>query len=268
MFGIGVPEIVDLRQKLPADVFLIEDCAQSMGSKIAKRQVGGFGDVSFFSFNRGKNLPTYKGGCIATDSENLTGQLSRQIGLLPRQGAFSQCLLPFKTMAISLAVKPFVYGLCYELISQFKENSPPGDILLGEFTNFQASLGVSLLRKMGSLFKKRYLHGQMILQRLKDHPGIIVPQIPINSEPAFNRLPVVFENIKRKEEIEEKLLAAGIETSRMYLKPLHHIFDLGYKSENFPIAVHFAEHLLTLPVHPSIEEEDLNRMVEIIKNSI
>lgn len=267
MFGIGIPEIVELRQKLPPDVFLIEDCAQSMGSKIDKRQLGGFGDISFFSFNRGKNLPTYKGGCIATDSENLSGRLSRYIELLPRQGVFSQCLLPFKTMAISLAVKPFVYGLCYGLISQFKENSPPGDILLGEFTNFQASLGISLLGAMEGLFKKRYLHGQMILQRLKDRPGIIVPQIPINSEPAFNRLPVVFEDIKRKEDVEEKLWHAGIETSRMYLKPLHYIFDLGYKSEDFPNAVYFARHLVTLPVHPSVEEKDLNRMVEIIESS-
>jgi len=34
--------------------FLIEDCCQAMGSRLKGEPVGAIGDVSFFSFNRGK----------------------------------------------------------------------------------------------------------------------------------------------------------------------------------------------------------------------
>lgn len=268
MFGIGIHEIVKLRQKLPRDVFLIEDCAQSMGSKIDSRQSGGFGDISFFSFNRGKNLPAYKGGCIATNIDEIAGSIERQTQEIQEKGVVFKFLIPIETLAISLAVKPFIYGLCYHLIAQFKENAPPKNITLGKFTNFQAGLGVSLLNTMPELFEKRYRNGIFLIEQLKDCPELIVAQIAVNSQPAFNRLPILFKDLNKREKAEKRLLQSGIETSRMYLKPLHYIFDLGYKKEDFPNACYLAAHLLTLPVHPLVREEDLQRMINIIRETV
>ena len=42
------------------------------------------------------------------------------------------------------------------------------------------------------------------------------------------------------------------------------MFELGYKKEEFPNAVYFSERLLTLPVHPLVRQQDLERIVEVI----
>jgi len=86
-------------------------------------------------------------------------------------------------------------------------------------------------------------------------------------QPAFNRLPVVFRDLSKRERVEQKLWQEGIGTSRMYFKPLHHIFDLGYKREDFPQACFIAEHLLTLPTHPLLTDRDLDIIIKVIKNT-
>ncbi|MFH1093588.1 MAG: DegT/DnrJ/EryC1/StrS family aminotransferase, partial [Candidatus Omnitrophota bacterium] len=91
-----------------------------------------------------------------------------------------------------------------------------------------------------------------------------VPQISPDTQPAFNRLPLVFEDLEKKEKTAQDLLKAGIETSQMYYKPLHQLLDLGYKPEDFPNAVYFAGHLLTVPCHPLLSENDIQKIIELI----
>jgi dTDP-4-amino-4,6-dideoxygalactose transaminase len=54
----------------------------------------------------------------------------------------------------------------------------------------------------------------------------------------------------------------------MYARPLHHLFELGYKLEEFPRARLFAEQVLTLPVHPFVTEQDLEVTIKTIKESV
>ncbi len=264
LFGIGTEDIAGLKAKLASGVLLIEDCAQAMGSKITEKQVGSFADISFFSFNRGKNLPLCSGGCIATNSEIWSASLSRQIEQLADPGLFSKTLIPLKILAISLAVNPFIYGLGFPLISLFKDDSPLVNIRPRKFTAFQAGLGLALLSRTESFFKSRFQNGKFLLDNLKDKEGIIVPDISSRSQPVFNRFPVVFEDPEKKEKIKQKLWKLGIEASEMYLRPVHQMFDLGYKLEEFPQANYLASHLLTLPVHSSIRQEDLEIMIKVI----
>ncbi len=269
MFGIGIKDISRLKERIPSGIFLIEDCAQSMGAKIAGNQVGVFGDIGFFSFNRGKNLPTYKGGCIITVLEELSACLGKALAdSMEKQDLFFGLMLPLKILAILFATKPFIYGLIYPVISLFKDIAPPKDIKVKEFSRFQASLGVSLLNKREVLFEKRYRNGMFLTSGLKGIEGIKAALIQSDSQPAFNRFPLIFRDLIKKEKVEMAFKAAGIETSRMYLKPLHHMFDLGYKKEEFPNACYFAEHLLTLPVHPLVRQEDLQKMINIIRETL
>ena len=71
-----------------------------------------------------------------------------------------------------------------------------------------------------------------------------------------------------QKDLEKALLKAGIDTSRMYLKPVHRIFDLGFKQDDFPNATYLAERLLTLPTHPLVREEDLSNIIRTIKEAV
>ena len=55
---------------------MIEDCAQSIGSKIGSKKTGTFGDFGCFSFFPTKNLGTFgDGGAIVTSNKKFAEKL-------------------------------------------------------------------------------------------------------------------------------------------------------------------------------------------------
>lgn len=264
MFGIVVSGIERLKERVKG-VYIVEDCAQSMGSKIGMKNTGTFSDVGFLSFNRGKNLGTYGGGCIFTNSDELSKEIKIEVDRLKEKKAFFKFILPFKIAGFSLAAKPYVFGPFYHIISKFKDNEVPVSFSLEKYTNLQAFLGLNLLKRIDEFSIRRYKNGVSVINGLKDTKGIIAPRIHGDTMPAFNRLPIVIEDLSLREKVENALLNAGIDTSRMYLKPIHHIFGLGYKKEDFPNANYFSQGLLTLPVHPLVTDKDLEKVINTVR---
>lgn len=265
MFGIPWLGAADLKSGLAPGTFVIEDCAQALGSKIDGKHVGASGDFSFYSFNRGKNLPTYEGGCMATNSQALALELESAMKMLPKPDFASRLGLAFKLAALSFAFRPYIYGPLYFLISRFKDNTVPEDFRVLQGAPFEAGVGRALLRKSGVSFEKRLQNGLRLISALKGIAGILVPEISGRSTPVFNRLPVVFDDRLKLDRAILSLEKNGIETSRLYLKPLHHIFELGYRKEDFPNAVRLAQGLLTLPVHPLVTDADIATMIRVIR---
>jgi len=266
-FGINMKSIASLRAGMPKGVFLIEDCAQSMGSRTLERASGAFGDISFFSFNRGKNFPLYGGGCIATDNAVLAQYVKARTDSMDEESGFSGLLGLLKISAFSLIKNPFIYGPLFPLISLLKETSPAKDFTVKKIGSLQAELGIMLMAEKEGLFSARYKNGTALISGLKEGregSAPALPQIPASTRYVFNRLPVVFRDINTRMRAEESLRANGIETSRMYLKPLHHMFEMGYAVSDFPKAVYLAERLLTLPTHPNVFGADIKKMIDVI----
>lgn len=264
-FGISMKDIKDVRKKIPDNIFFIEDCAQSMGTKVEERQAGSFGDVSFFSFNRGKNLPLGGGGCIATNSEKIAAAIEAEIKDLGSEGPFSGILSLSAVSCFSLTVNPFVYGAGFCIISRFKDNSPPKDFRAGKMNGFQAGLGLGLMRRKEELFSARHKNGMYLINGLKDIERIILPIIQERTYPVFNRLPVVFRDLGQRLTTQERLWKCGVETSPMYSRPLHRMFDLGYKKDDFPNANYFAERVLTLPVYQAVKQDTQRIIIDAIR---
>ena len=130
---------------------------------------------------------------------------------------------------------------------------------------FQAALALSILRRFDLMAVKRHENGMLLMNGLKGLPGIMIPEVSGRDRPAFNRFPIVFKDRGLREIAAKRLRHAGIESSRMYVRPLHHMFDLGYNAGDFQNACYAAEGLLTLPVHPSVGRERLSKAVDIIR---
>jgi perosamine synthetase len=66
---VAIDEIAELCKKY--HVFLIEDAAESIGSRYKGKQTGGFGDVGIFSLNGNKTITSGGGGALVTNNEVL-----------------------------------------------------------------------------------------------------------------------------------------------------------------------------------------------------
>jgi perosamine synthetase len=265
MFGIPFCDIRGLSTSLPAEVSLVEDCCQAQGSKVDELAVGNFGKTSFFSFNRGKNFSTFGGGCVATNDQLLAGQIEESLKGLSRPGAWAECFLSLKMLLSILATKPLIYGLAFPVLQNFKENSPPDDLTVNNLSAIQCCLAAILSYSRQRAFQLRNFNGTYLARGLASVPGLRLAAVPSNIYPVYNRFPVLFEDIGMLEKKIKELWIAGFEASRMYLQPLHKMFELGYKPEEFSQANFFAEHVLTLPVYPGLEGKELDKIIEVIR---
>lgn len=264
MFGVGMGDISQLAGRLPEGVFLIEDCAQSMGTYIGGKPSGSFGDISFFSFNRGKNLSLCGGGCMATDDAELAQCLGGETKGLREPGVPVEILRLFKNIIVSFALNPYIYGLGYAFAGPFKSKKPPRNFAVRAMNRLKAGCGVSLTERAGDIFAARQSNGAFLTDILKGLKSITLPAMQKESRIVFNRMPILFKDGQTALKVQKALWKAGIETSRMYFQPLHHMFNLGYMHDEFPNACYFAERVLTLPIHPSVTEEDLLKMADVI----
>jgi perosamine synthetase len=62
------------------DLYLIEDCAEAFGTYYEERHVGGFGDISTFSFYGNKTITTGEGGMVVTNDKTLYQRVLRYKG--------------------------------------------------------------------------------------------------------------------------------------------------------------------------------------------
>lgn len=83
-FGSPAPmeRIMEIAKKY--NLFLIEDCAHSLGATYRGRPVGSFGDAAFFSFGRDKVVSSVFGGVLAVRDEKLFNRIIEQTSAFPR----------------------------------------------------------------------------------------------------------------------------------------------------------------------------------------
>jgi dTDP-4-amino-4,6-dideoxygalactose transaminase len=263
----GIPTDICELKKVAGGLPIIEDAAQSLGSSIRGRKAGGIGDIGILSFHRGKNLSLYSGGAITTSSDDLAEGIQKSLKILIPpclKETFSNLL---KLILVSKIVNPWVYGTLYPFISPFKSRDLHLLFSLDGLTMPQIKAGGSIIKRLQELSNKRIENGIKLYHGLADIEGITLPELPEDSEVAYNQFPVVFNDVDRVEIVIERLWQQGIETSRLYLRPMHRIFDLGYPEDAFPVATWFANGLVLLPPHPLVTERDIETMVGTTKNA-
>lgn len=90
----------DSLEKICSDrgIHLIEDAAESIGSRYKNRPSGNFGSFSVFSFHGSKTLTTGEGGMLLTDSEDLYRKclILRDHGRVPGDTLFQNNQIGFK----------------------------------------------------------------------------------------------------------------------------------------------------------------------------
>ncbi|MBN1255238.1 MAG: DegT/DnrJ/EryC1/StrS family aminotransferase [Deltaproteobacteria bacterium] len=264
LFGIP-PEVAGIKKfRVP----IIDDAAQAMGSICKGKMAGTMGTAGIVSFHRGKNLSTYSGGGLFSCSVELTKVIEKEVSLLPRSVWKKEIFAFMKVLAISSLINPSVYAILEPFLRPFKSRSLHHSFECSAQTRFQEKLGGLLLHRIDGITRKRVENGEILYEGLKGVVGVLLHKNREGTEIAYNQFPLVFEDPAKVEAIQRKLWNAGIETTRQYLKPLHHHFDLGYREKEFPIAQKVSQGLLLFPTHYGVNAKDIEMGIDIIRNEL
>lgn len=267
MFGIPC-EIESLNQYCrQRDVFLIEDAASSLGTTVSGRHSGTMAPFGFYSLNRGKNISTLTGGIITWQDAIYTEPIIKRLAALRRPDLTAQLILFLKIVGLSLAVRPLFYTILLPFIARYKYTTLHTTFDSYAFPPVQAAFGKAIWRRAAFLTRQRVLHGRILYSIFSNRAVYQLPNIAPEWEVAFNQFPVLVKDLRLRNELQHRLLAAGLETSLLYEKPLHHIFpELNPTAgrDPFPHATYLAEHLLLIPPHAQLRRALLEKIQTIV----
>jgi dTDP-4-amino-4,6-dideoxygalactose transaminase len=85
-FGANMPQIVKLAKK--NNLYIVEDAAPAIGTKISNQSAGTFGDFGCYSFQGAKLLVTGEGGMVVTNNEDLYKKIRKLQDHGRRPGTF------------------------------------------------------------------------------------------------------------------------------------------------------------------------------------
>jgi dTDP-4-amino-4,6-dideoxygalactose transaminase len=266
MFGIPIDmaKVYDVIKKSNFDICIIEDFAQALGSEYNHKVVGSVSGISLGSFGRGKNFSLYSGGMIAVNDDKYKVIIKKNYNELEVESMSKQLKSIIKFICFSIITIPNVYYFLAKFILELKSKQEKQDFPLFRMGNISNRFGGVLFRKWIKEYYKRIETGLFLHKNLDKLNGVSVPAYSVDSKIVYNRFPMIMKDNNIKNELYNKLWEIGIESSFMYKRAIHQIYDLGYTDKDLPNAVYLADHLLTLPVHGYVDKQVLDKMIGVI----
>lgn len=215
------------------DLKIIEDAAQAHGAEYNGEKVGILGDMACFSFYPTKNMTTSEGGMITTNDEELAKKAQM-----------------FRAHGASERYHHDEIGYNFRM------------------TDIAAAIGLAQLKVIDEFNDKRISNADYLNEQLKDVEGIVTPKSPDNYKHVYHQYTILVEKGNRDEWV-EFLTNKGIGTGIHYPIPLYNqpIYKkLGIEGD-CPLAEKAADNVISLPVHPSLTKEDLDLVVDAVKEA-
>lgn len=212
------------------DVFVIEDACQAHGAEYQGKKVGSIGHIGCFSFYSIKNMTVGgDGGMVTTNDE----EIAESVRVLRDCGRIDK----YKHSVVGYTARLNTINAAIGLV-QLK--------YLDDWNEKRRNT-VSLYR---SLIPKEYL--------LDENVGSVHHIFAIK--------------LKNRDVVSEHLNGCGIETGVHYPIPIHlqpaYRNLYGYKEGEYPISEKFSNEVLSLPLYPGIQDDDVKYVCECISEVI
>ncbi|MDR3357440.1 MAG: DegT/DnrJ/EryC1/StrS family aminotransferase [Desulfovibrio sp.] len=223
---------------------VVEDAAHAFGCRSRGRNIGSFGDMVCFSFDGIKNITSGEGGCVVS----FDTQAARRIAdarLLSVEGDTQ------KRFAGARSWNPDVtrQGWRYHM------------------SNIMAALGrVQLARLEAEFGPARRALAARYRECLAGLPGIAF----LRTDPADHIVPHILPVRVlrgRRNAVKDALAAAGIPTGVHY-KPNHLLTYFGGGAVRLPATERLYGELLTLPLHPGLDGQDVDDICAALRSAI
>jgi len=230
------------------NITVIQDCAHSLGSEfVGGKKQGEYPGQQIWSFHPVKTITTGEGGAVTTNDEKLY-----------------QSLLLLRTHGITRDASQFVNsyeGAWYYEMQELGFNY--------RITDIQCALGVSQLKKLKRFAKRRTEIVTQYDEAFSDMP-ITVQESPSYCKALRHLYIILLNNSSHRREVFDKLREANIGVNVHYI-PVYYMpyyQKLGYKKGLCPKAEEAYERMITLPLHPLMNNEQVEYVIEVVRNAV
>ena len=238
----AIDEINELADKYSLTV--IEDACQSVGSRFKGKQTGTIGLMGCFSMYASKVLTCGEGGAIATNIDNLAEKLK----MIRNHGMFD-------------GYDTRMFGLNLRL------------------PELSAAIAKVQTKKLHRMLESRRRNSKLMTEVLLDRGKELKIKFPQeNQDKQFNwyLYTVAFEDNTIRDKVKQKMLKHGIGATVYYDPPVHQtpyyrevtVSTKQHDKQSLPKTEWSARHVLSLPVHPLVEEQDIKYMADIFKEIV
>lgn len=260
------------------NLFLIEDCAHSLGAKYEKKLVGTFGDTAFFSFGRDKIISSVFGGMAITNNKKIAKKLKdfQELLSFPSHLWVLQQILHPLSFAIFLPIYSFLNigkSILYLqkklkiLSSSVYEEEKKGKIPVffpKRLPNALAIIALNQFQKIERFNKHRRKIAKFYREKLKNFNLPFIDEKGI--EPVFMRFPILAPNseaILERTKEENILLNNGWRGSPIIPKNTS-LIKMQYKMGSCPRAEKIARKILNLPTSINIKKREAQKIIDVI----
>ena len=211
-------------------LFLIEDAAQSFGATYNGKKACSFGDASATSFYPAKPLGCYgDGGAIFTDNDDLA-------------------------------------TICKSIRVHGEGKDKYHNIQIGLNSRLDTIQAAVLLNKIKIFDNELQRRNQIANEYSNKMPkDIITPHIPNGFVSSWAQYSILCNNEHERDDIIKLLNNEEIPCAVFYRVPFSE--NSVYKSmiqESFPISESISKRILSLPMHPYLDLDDINKITSII----
>lgn len=213
-------------------IHLIEDCAQSHGTKYNGKHAGTFGIAGCFSFYPTKNLTVCgEGGMIITNDDEIA-RIARTIRSHGEEGRYNHVML----------------GNNYRL------------------SEIHCAIGIEQLKLLDFFVKRRREIADIYNRVFSENRNIIIPKETENASHSFH-LYVIRVDKNMREKIIQELAKENIFLGIHYPKPAHlqEVIRKRMYTPILPITEKIVSEIISLPIYPDLKNEDAQMIAEKIK---
>lgn len=213
------------------NVFLIEDCAEALGSRYKGQLVGTFGDIATFSFFGNKTITTGEGGMVVTNDQTLYDRS-----------------IHFKGQGLAKHREYWhdVVGYNYRM------------------TNICAAIGVAQLENVENVLVKKKQIANWYIENLKNTDYI--PHLEVGDVyHSYWMFSILIKDSNKRDALREYLKLNNIETRPLFY-PVHTMPMYSQKYEKHPVAEKLGWSGINLPSYPDLSEENIDEICSCLIN--
>jgi perosamine synthetase len=204
-------------------LFLIEDCAEAIGSLYKGQYVGTFGDIAAFSFFGNKTITTGEGGMVVTNDETLFNRV-----------------VHFKGQGLAKYREYWHDVIGYNF----------------RMTNICAAIGLAQLEQIDNFIKKKRALAHSYKEKIKNLPITLHQEIG-DVRHSYWMCSLLVNNSKNRDPLRKILSEAGIETRPLFY-PIHTMPMYSQKYQKHPVAENLGWRGINLPSWPGLQQEQID----------